>query len=142
MNAFRKIRRVEVRDCGADAVLVERATGSTLILRDGQTFQSAVRSIAKLVHSAPDDDVRALVRKYLPDAPNFDEWIPAPPTVEWSGWGVAHAGDFPRGSFATFVAAFILLTGGFLSLHEHPEAEWEQEQHERQSHLEHLSRLG
>jgi hypothetical protein len=60
-------------DAPEPAALVETHTGGrVLVLRPVQSFSNAVTQITKLLPSLHPDQVRAIVRCYLPDAEDFD----------------------------------------------------------------------
>ena len=94
---------VVVHDVGVDAIVMD----GVLILRPGQTFESAVAAVGGVRPDLHPDDIRALVREHLPDAPGLESdprWVAVPvptsrPPARWprlviSGLGLSLAGAF------------------------------------------------
>lgn len=78
---------VLVVDLGVDACVLEReGHESVLVIRPHQTFGSAVSAVSEAFPCAGIDQVRRLVRRYLPDAVDLDDilhegqedWRPTP----------------------------------------------------------------
>lgn len=75
---------VVVKDCGVDACLVAPADGGRpfLVLSPHQTFGFAAKAVARVVPEATDSEIRALLRKHLPNTIDVDELIERHATAE------------------------------------------------------------
>jgi len=74
VSRWDQITDVVVEDAGRDVIAVEdEGEGTVLLIRPGQTHDSAARTITKLFPYATPDEVSALVRRHLPDAPRLDD---------------------------------------------------------------------
>lgn len=100
---------VVVQDVGVDAVLVKDGGRGLLVIRPGQTFNSAVQAVQRVLPQMHPDTVRRLVREHLPHAPELMSMLVAdqPSLRQRSSMRV-------RGVVLTWRVRVLLVIGGVL----------------------------
>lgn len=76
-----EIPQVVVGEIGSDVALVDTPEGKCLVLSPSQSFSNACAEVSRVLPDLGAERVRALVRTYLPDAPELDvlpRKVPAP----------------------------------------------------------------